>query len=72
MQGELPKALLSTFKNTKFPAIDDKIKQLLADQEEALVAHESAQTRIASIQERTESLARHMQSKNELSQKNGT
>ena len=47
MQRESPKALPSTFKNTKFPAIDDKIKQLLANQEEALAAHELAQTRIA-------------------------
>ena len=31
MQGESPKALPSTFKNMKFPAIDDKIKQLLAN-----------------------------------------
>ena len=47
MQGESPKALPSTFKNTKFPAIDDKLKQLLADREEALAAHELARTRIA-------------------------
>ena len=46
-QGESPKALPSTFKNTKFPAIDDKIKQLLADWEEALAAHKLARTRIA-------------------------
>ena len=46
MQGESPEALPFMFKNTKFPAIDDKIKQLLADQEEALTAHELAQTRI--------------------------
>ena len=31
MQGEPPKALLTTFENTKFPAIDEKLKQLLAD-----------------------------------------
>ena len=49
MQGESPKALLSTFKNTKFLAIDDKIRQLLADQEEALAAHELAQTRIVEL-----------------------
>ena len=47
MQGESPKALPSTFENTKFPAIDDKIKQSLANQEEALAAHELARTRIA-------------------------
>ena len=47
MQGESPKALPSTFKNTKFPEIDDKIKQLLANWKEALAAHELAQIRIA-------------------------
>ena len=31
MQGESSKALPSTFENTKFPAIDDKLKQLLAN-----------------------------------------
>ena len=31
MQGEPLKALPSTFENTRFPAINDKIKQLLAD-----------------------------------------
>ena len=31
MQGESPKALPSTFENTKFPAIDDRFKQLIAD-----------------------------------------
>ena len=46
MQGESPKALPSTFENTKFPAIDDKLKQLLADREEALAAHELGRTRI--------------------------
>ena len=46
MQGESPKALQSTFENTKFPAINDKLKQLLADREEALAAHELARTRI--------------------------
>ena len=46
MQGESPKALPSTFENTKFPAINDKIKQLLADWEEALAAHKLAWTRI--------------------------
>ena len=53
MQGELPKALPSTFKNTEFPAIDNKIKQLLADWEEALAAHELAWTRIAEQKKNT-------------------
>ena len=53
MQGESPKALPLTFENTKFPAIDDKIKQLLANWEEALAAHELAQTRIAEWKKNT-------------------
>ena len=53
MQGESPKALPTTFKNTKFPAIDKKLKQLLADWEEALAAHELARTRIAERKKNT-------------------
>ena len=53
MQGESPKALSSTFENIKFPAINDKIKQSIADQEEALAAHELAQTRIAEQKKNT-------------------
>ena len=53
MQGEPPKALPTTFKNTKFPAIDEKLKQLLADREEALAAHELARTRIAERKKNT-------------------
>jgi hypothetical protein len=36
-----------TYENTKFPSIDDKIKQIMTDQDEALAAHELAQARIA-------------------------
>ena len=66
MQGESPKALPSTFKNTKFPAIDDKIKQLIANQKKALAAHElcssnqnsrTEEEHVYSIQKRTEGLA---------------
>ena len=53
MQGESPKALPTTFKNTKFPAINEKLKQLLADREEALAAHELARTRIAERKKNT-------------------
>jgi hypothetical protein len=35
IQGESPKALPLTYKNTKFPSIDDKIKQKMADRDEA-------------------------------------
>jgi hypothetical protein len=42
IQGESPKALPLTYENTKFPSIDDKVKQMMADQDEALAAHELA------------------------------
>jgi transposase InsO family protein len=42
IQGELPKALPLTYENTKFPSIDDKVKQMMADRDEALAAHELA------------------------------
>jgi hypothetical protein len=47
IQGESPKALPLTYKNTKFPSIDDKVKQMMADRDEALAAHELARTRMA-------------------------
>ena len=53
MPGESPKALPTTFENTKFPAINEKLKQLLANQEEALAAHELARTRIAERKKNT-------------------
>jgi hypothetical protein len=46
IQGESPKVLLLTYENIKFPSIDDKVKQMMADQDEALAAHELAQTRM--------------------------
>jgi hypothetical protein len=36
-----------TYKNTKFPSIDDKIKQMMTDCDKALAAHKLAQARIA-------------------------
>jgi Integrase zinc binding domain len=42
IQGESPKALPLTYKNTKFPLIDDKIKQMMTDWDKALAAHELA------------------------------
>jgi Integrase zinc binding domain len=47
IQGESPKALPLTYKNTKFPSIDDKVKQMMADWDEALAAHKLARTRMA-------------------------
>jgi hypothetical protein len=42
IQGKSPKALPLTYENTKFPSIDDKIKQMMTDQDGALAAHELA------------------------------
>jgi hypothetical protein len=47
IQGESPKALPLTYKNTKFPSINDKIKQMMTDRDKALAAHELARARIA-------------------------
>jgi Integrase zinc binding domain/Integrase core domain len=47
IQGESPKALPLTYENTKFPSIDDKVKQMMTDRNEALAAHELARTRMA-------------------------
>jgi hypothetical protein len=53
IQGESPKALPLTYKNTKFPSINDKIKQMMTDRDEALAAHELAQARIAKRRQNT-------------------
>ena len=37
----------TSFENTKFPSVDDRIKQLQNDQEEALAAHELTRRRMA-------------------------
>jgi hypothetical protein len=47
IQGESPKALPLTYENTKFPSIDNKVKQMMTDQDEALAAHELARARMA-------------------------
>jgi Chromo (CHRromatin Organisation MOdifier) domain len=47
IQGESPKALPLTYKNTKFLSIDDKVKQMMTDRDEALAAHELARARMA-------------------------
>jgi Integrase zinc binding domain/Integrase core domain len=46
IQGESPKALSLTYENTKFPSIDDKIKQIMTDRDKALAAHKLARARI--------------------------
>jgi Chromo (CHRromatin Organisation MOdifier) domain len=53
IQGESPKALPLTYENTKFPSIDDKVKQMMADRDEALAAHELARTRMANRRQNT-------------------
>jgi Chromo (CHRromatin Organisation MOdifier) domain len=47
IQGESPKALPLTYKNTKFPSIDNKVKQMMTNRDEALAAHELARARMA-------------------------
>jgi len=49
MFGESPIALPLTFKNTKFPAIKDRMKTLIKNQEEALAAHELARSCMADV-----------------------
>jgi RNase H-like domain found in reverse transcriptase/Integrase zinc binding domain/Integrase core domain len=53
IQGESPKALPLTYKTTKFPSIDDKIKQMMTDWDEALAAHKLAQARMAERRQNT-------------------
>jgi len=47
MFGESPIAIPLSFENTKYPSIDDKMKTLLHNREEALAAHELARSRMA-------------------------
>ena len=45
--GDNPISIPVTFQHTKFPVIEDKLKRMISDQEEALAAHELAMTKIA-------------------------
>ena len=47
MHGEAPLAIPTSFENTKFPSVTEKIKNLGTSQEEALAAHELARSRMA-------------------------
>jgi hypothetical protein len=47
IQGESPKALPLTYEKTKFSSIDDKVKQMMTDRDEALAAHKLARARMA-------------------------
>ena len=44
MHGKAPLAIPTSFENTKFPSVAEKIKDLVTSQEKALVAHELAQS----------------------------
>jgi hypothetical protein len=47
INGEAPVEILTTFENTKFPSVAEKIKNLVMSREEALAAHELARSRMA-------------------------
>jgi hypothetical protein len=47
MNGEAPVAISMTFKNTKFPSVAKKIKNLVTSREEALAGHELARSCMA-------------------------
>jgi hypothetical protein len=47
IQGDSPIPIPITFSHTKFLSIEEKIKQIINDREEALAAHKLARTRIA-------------------------
>jgi hypothetical protein len=53
IQGESPKALPLMYENTKFPSINDKIKQMMTDRDKALAAHKLARARIAERRQNT-------------------
>ena len=46
MFGDSPVAIPLSFENTKYPIIEDKMKTLIRNREEALAAHELARTRM--------------------------
>ena len=46
MFGESPVAIPLNFENTKYPAVEEQMKNLLQNREEALAAHELARGRM--------------------------
>ena len=46
MFGDAPMAIPLSFENTKYPAIEDKMRMLIKNREEALAAHELARARM--------------------------
>ena len=53
MFGDTPISIPLSFENTKFPLIEDKMKTLIKNREEALAAHEPARTRMIDRQKST-------------------
>jgi hypothetical protein len=49
MNGEAPVTIPTTFENTKFPSVAERIKNLVTSRKEALAAHELARSRMAEI-----------------------
>jgi hypothetical protein len=47
MNGKAPVAIPTTFENTKFSSVAERIKNLVTSREEALAAHELARSRMA-------------------------
>ena len=47
MHGKAPLAIPTSFKNTKFPSVAEKIKNVVTSWEEALAAHELARSQMA-------------------------
>ena len=47
MYGYSPLAIPTSYEHTKFPSVDEWIKQLQKEREEALAAHELARRRMA-------------------------
>ena len=47
IQGEAPVAIPTSFENTKYPSVEERIKNLVTRREEALAAHELARSRMA-------------------------
>jgi len=46
MMGTQPLAIPISFENTKFPSVEERLKNLLKDREEAIAAHELARARM--------------------------
>ena len=53
MFGESPIAIPLSFESTKYPTMEDKMKTLKRNREEALAAHELARTQMADRQKST-------------------